>query len=103
MRLRVRDSGVGIAPELLERIFDPYFTSRDTGFAMGLGLTLVQSIANDLGGAVDVQSEPGRGTTLTVLLPRHGNMPATYSTGLPGSQTRLNRDTNPGARATPMR
>jgi signal transduction histidine kinase len=103
VRLRVRDSGVGIAPERLERIFDPYFTSQDTGFALGLGLTLVQSIANDLGGAVDVQSEPGRGTTLTVLLPRHGNMPAAHSTGMSGSQTRLNRDPNPGARATPMR
>lgn len=103
VRLRVRDSGPGIPPELLERVFDPYFTTRSTGVAMGLGLTLVQSIANDLGGAVDVQSDLGRGTTITVLLPRHGNVAPTHSMGTPLHHTRLSRDPNhPGSRTTPL-
>ena len=102
VRLRVRDSGAGIAPELIERIFDPYFTSRGTGVATGLGLTLVQSIANDLGGAVDVHSDVGRGTTVSVLIPRYGNMPPSHSSRITLPHFRLNRDPHPAPRATPM-
>jgi signal transduction histidine kinase len=68
--LLVRDSGSGIMPEVLGRIFEPFFTTKEVGAGTGLGLSLVQCIASDLGGAVDVQSEPGSGTAFTVLLPR---------------------------------
>jgi signal transduction histidine kinase len=71
VRLLVRDSGIGIAPEVLERIFEPFFTTKEVGAGSGLGLSLVHSIVSDLGGAVDVESEPGRGSAFTVLLPRH--------------------------------
>jgi signal transduction histidine kinase len=72
IRLLVRDSGIGIVPEVLERIFEPFFTTKEVGAGTGLGLALVHCIVSDLGGAVDVESEPGRGSAFTVLLPRHG-------------------------------
>jgi signal transduction histidine kinase len=70
IRLIVRDSGFGIEPDVLERIFEPFFTTKEAGAGTGLGLSIVQGIVSDLGGAVDVESEPGRGTAFTVLLPR---------------------------------
>ena len=69
IRLLVRDSGIGIEPAVLERIFEPFFTTKEAGAGTGLGLAVVQGIVNDLGGAVDVESEPGRGSIFTVLLP----------------------------------
>ena len=74
IRLLVRDSGIGIVPEVLERIFEPFFTTKEVGAGTGLGLSLVHCIVSDLGGAVDVESEPGRGTVFTVLLPRQGHV-----------------------------
>ena len=73
IRLLVRDSGVGIAKEVLELIFEPFFTTKG-GAGTGLGLSLVRGIVSELGGAVDVESEPGRGSAFTVLLPRHGRV-----------------------------
>jgi PAS domain S-box-containing protein len=69
IRLVVGDSGVGIAPRVLERIFDPFFTTKEIGVGTGLGLSLVHGIVADLGGGIDVQSQLGSGTTLTVYLP----------------------------------
>jgi signal transduction histidine kinase len=69
IRLLVQDSGTGIEPDVLERIFEPFFTTKQAGAGTGLGLAVVQGIVGDLGGAVDVESEPGRGTAFTVLLP----------------------------------
>jgi two-component system cell cycle sensor histidine kinase/response regulator CckA len=65
--LEVRDQGTGIAPEHLERIFDPLFTTKEHG--SGLGLTMVQDMVAQHGGHVAVESVPGRGTTFLVTLP----------------------------------
>ncbi len=67
VRLSVRDQGPGIPPELLGRVFDPYFTTRKEG--TGLGLPVADSIARKHGGALTVSSEPGQGSTFTVFLP----------------------------------
>jgi signal transduction histidine kinase/CheY-like chemotaxis protein len=67
--LTVSDSGVGIPADILERIFDPFFTTKPVGGGTGLGLSLVHGIVADLGGAIELSSEPGRGTTFRIWLP----------------------------------
>jgi PAS domain S-box-containing protein len=67
--LAVRDSGHGIPPEIIERIFEPYFTTKEMGEGTGLGLALVHSIARSCGGGTEVTSEPGKGTTFQVFFP----------------------------------
>jgi PAS domain S-box-containing protein len=66
--IEVRDRGVGIEPELMDRLFDPYFTTKGEG-GTGLGLATVWRIAVDLGGCVHVESEVGEGTAFSVYLP----------------------------------
>ena len=67
--ITVRDEGVGIAPEALPRIFEPYFTTREPGVGTGLGLSACQGIATRAGGVIDAVSELGQGATLRVYLP----------------------------------
>jgi two-component system cell cycle sensor histidine kinase/response regulator CckA len=67
--LEVNDTGSGIAREILPKIFDPFFTTKGPGEGTGLGLSIVYGIVKQHGGQVRVSSEPGRGTTFTVLLP----------------------------------
>ena len=74
VRLNVRDTGGGIAPQVLERIFDPFFTTKEIGVGTGLGLSLVHGIVMDLGGGVDVQSQPGAGASFTAYLPSQSNV-----------------------------
>ncbi|HVT71623.1 MAG TPA: response regulator [Lacunisphaera sp.] len=69
VQLAVRDSGVGMAPDVAERIFEPFYTTKGPGQGSGLGLTMVHRIITDLNGAVTVVSAPGRGTEMTVFLP----------------------------------
>ena len=67
VRALVTDHGVGIAPDVAARVFDPYFTTKDRG--SGLGLATVHSIVKRHGGHVEVRSEPSRGSTFTLHLP----------------------------------
>jgi len=67
VRITVADTGIGIPKEELPRVFDPYFTTRPSG--TGLGLAIVHKIVEAHGGEVRLESEPGRGTTATILLP----------------------------------
>ncbi|OPX98467.1 MAG: Blue-light-activated protein [Syntrophorhabdus sp. PtaB.Bin006] len=70
MRLVVRDTGVGIPADAKEKIFDPFFTTKPPGEGTGLGLSVVYGIVRHHGGQITVESEPGKGATFTVLLPR---------------------------------
>lgn len=65
--IEVADTGSGLTPEECERIFTPYYTSKQHG--TGLGLAMVQSVVSDHGGRISVQSEPSRGTTFVIELP----------------------------------
>ncbi len=67
--IAVADTGVGIAPENLQKIFNPFFTTKAPGKGTGLGLSLCHGIVDRLGGAITVESEKGRGSTFTVTLP----------------------------------
>jgi len=69
VRLVIKDTGVGIPPDVVERMFDPFFTTRGVGKGTGLGLSLVHGIVTDLGGAIDVQSAMGEGTSFEIWLP----------------------------------
>ncbi len=73
--LQVADEGSGIPPEILPRIFDPFFTTKEANVGTGLGLALVLRIVTEVGGVIDVRSQPDAGTTFTVYLPRVGDAP----------------------------
>lgn len=68
--LAVRDTGGGITPETQRRVFEPYFTARDPLKGAGLGLAIVHGLVEQQGGDIRCDSEVGRGTLFSVLLPR---------------------------------
>jgi len=90
--LTVSDTGHGVAPAILERIFDPYFTTKEPGKGTGLGLAVVQGIVKSYGGAISVYSELGLGTSFDVFIPRTGEEIAADSMAaepLPGGTERI--------------
>jgi CheY-like chemotaxis protein len=74
--ISVEDTGTGIAPDVLSRIFDPFFTTKPIGKGTGLGLSQVHGFVHQAGGTVKVASELGKGTRITILLPRKETVPA---------------------------
>jgi len=75
IEVAVHDSGVGIEPEVQARMFEPFFTTKELGKGSGLGLSLVRGFAAGAGGAVFVDSTPGRGSTFSIRLPRVSRPP----------------------------
>ena len=90
--VEVADTGSGIPAEVLPRIFEPFFTTKPVGVGTGLGLAICHGIVTGLGGEIQVESQPGRGSTFRVLLP--------LSTARPSADPSSER---PSARAAPTR
>jgi PAS domain S-box-containing protein len=67
--ISVQDTGFGMTPEIMSRVFEPFFTTKDVGKGTGLGLSQVYGFVVQTGGRIDVDSTPGEGTTITMLLP----------------------------------
>jgi len=78
LTIRVQDTGLGIDPDVLKNIFEPFFTTKEAGQGTGLGLSNVYRIVESLGGGIEVESQPGRGTEFRVMLP---TCPPTDETG----------------------
>ena len=72
IKLSVADTGIGMPPEIIDRIFDPYFTTKEIGVGTGLGLSVVQGIVKSHNGAIKVDSKSGNGTTFDIFLPSVG-------------------------------
>jgi len=84
VELKVRDTGSGIPPELLPRVFEPHFSTRSTG--AGLGLAIVRRLVESWDGTVIASSSPGQGTIITMRLCRWGDHPDAATPPSPGSR-----------------
>ncbi len=106
VRLTVKDSGHGIALSILDRIFDPFFTTKKQGVGTGLGLSVVHGIVKSHGGAIEVESVPGQGTSFHVFFPAMEaavEKPVVQAGALPGGSERiLVVDDEPGLAKTTM-
>ena len=69
VRINISDTGVGIPEDQMAKIRDPFFTTKEVGKGTGLGLSIVDQIVSSHGGDLRIESEPGRGTTVTIILP----------------------------------
>ena len=70
MEIKVQDNGPGIAAEDLDHVFDPFFTKKEVGAGMGLGLSICHRIIESHNGRIEVESEPGRPTVFRVIIPQ---------------------------------
>ena len=75
VRVAITDTGLGMPPRIVERAFDPFFTTKEVGKGTGLGLSQIHGFAAQAGGFAEIQSEEGRGTTVSLLLPLSSKKP----------------------------
>ena len=90
VRIEAIDTGTGMPPDVRRRIFEPFFTTKKEGVGTGLGLSVSYGIVHAHGGSIDVRSEPGSGTTVTISLPaaeREPTLPRRTDTRAPATPT----------------
>ena len=102
--LAVTDTGTGMQPEVLEKVFEPFFSTKPEGKGSGLGLSMVYGFVKQSGGHIHIDSTPGQGTTVKLYLPRSLDEEAAAAPALPqalgGTETILVAEDNEGVRAT---
>ena len=102
--LSVTDTGSGMSPEVLDKVFEPFFSTKAEGKGSGLGLSMVYGFVKQSGGHIHVDSTPGKGTTVKLYLPRSLDDEAAAAPALPqvlgGTETILVAEDNEGVRAT---
>ncbi len=103
VELVIRDSGTGMSPEILSKIYDPFFTTKEIGRGTGLGLSVVQGVVAGAGGFIDVESELGQGTAFHIYFPAADagktiSPPPDRTTLQPGMETILLAEDDPGVR-----
>jgi nitrogen-specific signal transduction histidine kinase/CheY-like chemotaxis protein len=91
--ISVADTGTGMPPEVLERVFEPFFTTKPQGQGTGLGLSQVYGFVRQSGGLVRIESAPGRGTTVRLLLPLHDHVGAAGERKAPPPPRAVSRGT----------
>jgi CheY-like chemotaxis protein len=92
LRLSVSDTGTGISSDIIDKIFEPYFTTKDPSVGTGMGLAVIHGIVKNYGGDITVESEIGKGTTFHVLLPiieAEVSLTIEPETELPGGNERI--------------
>ena len=72
LQISVADTGSGIQPAVLERIFEPYFTTKNVNEGTGLGMMVIERIVREHGAELSLQTTEGRGTSIVIKFPRHG-------------------------------
>ena len=93
--IEVSDTGTGIPPDIVDKIFEPFFSTKEVGKGTGLGLSTVYGIVKQTGGFIYVDSEAGKGTSFRIFLPRHHPEPEVASEPCGAAPRRLRRRAKP--------
>src|SRR5262249_59904974 len=83
VRIDIADTGTGIPSDIRDKIFEPFFSTKEVGKGTGLGLSTVYGIVKQTGGFIYVDSEEGKGTAFSIFLPRYHAEPETHEEGKP--------------------
>jgi two-component system NtrC family sensor kinase len=89
IEIQVRDDGAGIAPDALPQIFEPFLTTKESGHGVGLGLAISRGIVERHNGRIEVESELGRGTTFTIILPSQAHAASPAGVGAGNAATKV--------------